>query len=57
MSHCECGEQEEERDEGMRQRGRRGGEEAEKPMLDKDLRNRFFFLTEDLSPYLSNSLK
>lgn len=46
MSHCECGEREEERDEGMRQRGqrgRRGGEEAEKPMLDKDLRNRFFF--------------
>lgn len=37
MSHCECGEGEEGRDEGMTQRGGRGGGEAEKPLWEEDL--------------------
>lgn len=38
MSHCECGEGEGERDDGMRQRGGRvGGGEEEKPLWEKDL--------------------
>lgn len=45
MSHCECGEGEEERDEGMRQRGGGGGWEAEKQTQ--------VCKTEHLSPYLS----
>lgn len=44
MSHCECGDGEEERDEGIRQRGGGGGGggEAEKLLWDEDLDNTSF---------------